>query len=315
MLRVIFMGAPAFAVPALTEIVGAGHDVAAVYSQPPRPAGRRGLELRKTPVHEQADVFGLAVETPLSLKSSEAQETFRAYAADVAVVVAYGLLLPPAILEIPEHGCLNFHPSDLPRWRGAAPLQRTIMAGDSSTAACVMRMEAGLDTGPVCLREPMAIPADMTSGELHDAMAARSGDMLLRALGALERGSLDCAPQQQEGVTYAEKIDKGEARIDWSRPATEVHNLIRGLAPFPGAWFELEIGGKGGKTERVKVHKSALAQSTSASPGTIVSNVPEIACGDGNAIQLVEVQRAGKKPIQAGDFVNGAHLEVGERLP
>ena len=311
MLRVIFMGAPTFAVPALTEIVGAGHDVVAVYSQPPRPAGRRGLELRKTPVHEQADTFGLPVWTPNSLKTDEAQDTFRTHEADVAVVVAYGLLLPQPILDAPVHGCLNFHPSDLPRWRGAAPLQRTIMAGDTATAACVMRMEAGLDTGPVCLREPVSVSTNMTSGALHDHMATLGGDMLVRALGALERGSLECTPQPQEGVTYAAKIDKSEARIDWSKQASEVHNQIRGLSPFPGAWFELETSGK---SERVKVLKCEIAGATNASPGTILNDITTIACGNSSGIRLVEVQRAGKRAVPADEFARGARLATGQHV-
>lgn len=306
MLRIVFMGAPDFAVPALTEIVGAGHDVVAVYSQPPRPAGRRGLELRKTPVHAQAEAFGLTVETPESLKPEAVQTVFRDYQPDVAVVVAYGLLLPQAILDIPRFGCLNFHPSDLPRWRGAAPLQRTVMAGDSVTAACVMRMEAGLDTGPVCLREPVSVSDVMTAGQLHDTMAVRGGDMLVRALGALERGSLECVPQTEDGVTYAGKIDKAEARIDWSQPALDVHNLIRGLSPFPGAWFELTGGSK---PERVKVLRSALVGvpgSTDLESGTVIEDRKAIVCGDGGAVELVEVQRAGKTAVSGEDFFRGA---------
>lgn len=309
MLRIIFMGAPAFAVPALTEILGAGHDVVAVYSQPPRPAGRRGLELRKTPVHEQADAFGLNVETPTFLKSSAEQDKFRAYEADVAIVVAYGLLLPEPILDTPKYGCLNFHPSDLPRWRGAAPLQRTIMAGDEATAACVMRMETGLDTGPVCLREPMSIPANMTSGELHDHMAARGGDMLVRALAALERETLECATQSDEGVTYAAKIDKNEARIDWTNSAADIHNQIRGLSPFPGAWFELATTGK---PERVKALRSEIGTPASCAPGTVLDAPTTVACGDGNSIRLIEVQRSGKKAVPADDFARGAHLKAGQ---
>ncbi len=308
------MGAPAFAVPALVEIVGAGHEVVAVYSQPPRPAGRRGLEMRKTPVHVQAGTFELRVEMPESLKAEAAQDVFRAYDADVAVVVAYGLLLPQAVLDAPRHGCLNFHPSDLPRWRGAAPLQRTIMAGDSETAACVMRMEAGLDTGPVCLRERVAIPGDMTSGALHDLMAARAGDMLVRALGALERGSLDCTPQSDAGASYAAKIDKAEARIDWSRSAAEVHNLIRGLSPYPGAWFEMATGKNG---ERVKVLRSELAATIvtgGCEPGTLRGDDLTIVCGDGAAVRLLEVQRAGKTPVPAEEFLRGVAIARGDQL-
>jgi len=305
------MGAPDFAVPSLTEIAASGHDIAAVYSQPRRPAGRRGLELKKTPVHQQADTLGIPVETPTSLKTEGSQETFRIYKADVAVVVAYGLLLPQPILDAQAHGCLNFHPSALPRWRGAAPLQRTIMAGDTETAACVMRMEAGLDTGPVCLREPFAIPETLSSGELHDIMARRGADMLVRALAALERDSLECTPQTDEGTTYAAKIEKAEARIDWSRPASEVHNLIRGLSPFPGAWFELEINDR---TERIKVLAARRTGTTDAAAGTVVDDELTIACGDGHSVQLDMVQRAGKKAAPREEFLRGVPVPAGRTV-
>ncbi|MGI9406664.1 MAG: methionyl-tRNA formyltransferase, partial [Hyphomicrobiaceae bacterium] len=255
---------------------------------------------------------GLPVETPKTLKSDDALERFRSFQADVTVVVAYGLLLPQPVLDAPKYGCLNFHPSDLPRWRGAAPLQRTIMAGDTETAACVMRMEAGLDTGPVCLKEQVTLSVGMTSGELHDLMARRGGDLLVRALAALERGTLDCTPQSDDGVTYAPKIDKAEARIDWSRPAAEIHNLIRGLSPFPGAWFELE---RSGKKERIKVLRSAVASEsrTDALPGTVTGDDLTIACGTG-AVRLLEVQRVGKNPVGAEEFLRGIPLGTGDTV-
>lgn len=309
--RIIFMGAPEFAVPALIEIAGAGHEIVAVYTQPPRPAGRRGLETKKTAVHSQAESLGLRVETPLTLKAKDAQETFRGLGADVAVVVAYGLLLPLAILDIPKYGCLNFHPSMLPRWRGAAPLHRTIMAGDRETAACVMAMDAGLDTGPICLREIVPVSPDMTTGELHDLMARLGGDLLVRALAALARGTLDCTPQSECGVTYAAKIDKAEARIDWSKPADQIHNLVRGLAPFPGAWFELTLGGK---TERVKVLRSALvAGEDHAQPGAVIDDALLVACGCG-FVRLLELQRSGRKAVLAPEFLRGVTLSRNSRL-
>ena len=240
-MRIVFMGTPEFAKATLAELVAAGHDIAAVYTQPPRPAGR-GMAERPSPVHAFAEQQGLDVRYPTSLKGEDAQAAFRALEADAAVVVAYGLLLPAAILEAPREGCFNLHGSELPRWRGAAPIQRAIMAGDTHTAVMVMRMEEGLDTGPVCLAERIEIGAEMTAGELHDVMAVIGAGLMVRALAALERGSLTATPQSAEGVTYAEKISKAEARIDFNRPAVEVHNKIRGLSPFPGAWFEIRAG-------------------------------------------------------------------------
>ncbi len=299
-LRLIFMGTPDFAVPTLTELVGAGHDIAAVYTQPPRPAGR-GMAETPTPVATAAARFGLPVRTPTSLKSVAGQEAFADLRADAAVVVAYGLLLPQAILDAPAMGCVNLHASLLPRWRGAAPIQRAIMAGDAETGVSVMRMEAGLDTGPVAMTERVAIGPDMTAGELHDALARIGADLMHRALGALERGALDFIPQPEDGVTYAKKIDKAEARIDWSKPATDVHNLIRGLSPFPGAWFEIEAGGK---THRVKVLKSSLAEGDGTA-GTVLDGSLIVACGNG-ALTLATVQRAGKGPMSAEEFMRGA---------
>lgn len=307
-LRIVFMGTPDFAVPTLAEILSAGHEVVAVYTQPPRPAGR-GMSERKSPVHVQAESSGIPVFTPKSLKGTEEQEIFRSHGADVGVVVAYGLILPKPILDAPRFGCLNLHASALPRWRGAAPIQRAIMAGDRETAVMVMRMDEGLDTGPVCLAERVPIGADMTAGELHDELARVGASLMVRALAALERGSLDCTPQPEEGVTYAAKIDKAETRIDFSRPAAEVHNLIRGLSPYPGAWFE---AGPQGKRERIKVLRSELAEGSGV-PGTVLDNRLTIACGNG-AIRLKVLQRAGRKPMTAEEFLRGFDLPPGSRL-
>ncbi|RCS25196.1 methionyl-tRNA formyltransferase [Phyllobacterium salinisoli] len=302
-MRLIFMGTPEFSVPVLTALIGQGHEIAAVYSQPPRPAGRRGLELTKSPVHEQAEQFGFEVRTPKSLKSAEEQEAFRALDADVAVVVAYGLLLPPPILEGTRLGCYNGHASLLPRWRGAAPIQRAVMAGDRETGMMIMKMDEGLDTGPVAMVEKMAITPDMTSGELHDRLSMIGADLMVRALAALERDSLTLKPQPEEGVTYAAKIDKAETRIEWAGRAEDVHNRIRGLSPFPGAWCEMEIGGK---TERVKLLKSTLATGGEPDqPGTLVGDGLTIACGEG-AVKLTLLQKAGGKPLGSADFLRGA---------
>ncbi|MBT9291291.1 methionyl-tRNA formyltransferase [Prosthecodimorpha staleyi] len=315
-LRVVFMGTPDFAVPTLVEIVGQGHEVVAVYSQPPRPAGR-GLQPTPSPVHRQAEALGIPVLTPTSLKSAEEQERFRAHDADVAVVVAYGLILPVPILDAPREGCVNLHASLLPRWRGAAPIHRAIMAGDRETGVAVMRMEAGLDTGPVAMTERVAIRPDETTGDLHDRLARLGADLMVRALAALSRGALGAVPQPAEGVTYAAKIDKAEARIDWSLPAATVHDRIRGLSPFPGAWCEATIGGK---PERVKVLRATLAPETAAAdanatvaPGTLVDDRLTVACGSG-AVRLVELQRAGGKALRAEDFLRGAALAPGARL-
>ncbi len=307
-LRVIFMGTPDFSVPTLIEIVGQGWDVVACYSQPPRKAGR-GMELKKTPVHEAAESLGIPVFTPTSLKSEEEQERFRAFEADVAVVVAYGLLLPKAILEGTEYGCLNGHASLLPRWRGAAPINRAIMAGDKASGIQVMQMEEGLDTGPVCMSETVTITDDMTAGELHDRLSGLGGDLMVRALSALSRGGLGSAPQIEEGVTYAKKIQKSETRIDWSLPAEQVHNHIRGLSPFPGAWCEMDLDGK--KSERVKVLRSSLVEGTGTAGEVLAAegNRLVIACGRG-AVKLVQVQRAGKKAMNADEFLRGSKLST-----
>lgn len=309
-LRVVFMGTPEFSVPTLMEIVGQGHDVVACYSQPPRPAGR-GMDLKKSPVHEAAESFGIPVFTPGSLKDTAEQAQFADLQADVAVVVAYGLLLPRPVLDAPQYGCLNLHASLLPRWRGAAPINRAIMAGDTETAVQVMRMEEGLDTGPVCMSETVAIEKNMTAGELHDRLSGLGGDLMVRALAALSRGALGEQAQPDEGVTYAAKLSKQETRIDWSRPAEEVHNHIRGLSPFPGAWCELP---RSGKSERIKVLRSSVVDA-SGPAGTILetTNVPVVACANG-AVRLEQVQRAGKKPMSGEEFLRGASLSDGTQL-
>ncbi|MFK4823709.1 methionyl-tRNA formyltransferase [Paenochrobactrum sp. BZR 588] len=300
-MRVVFMGTPEFSVPVLTAIIGHGYDVVAVYSQPPRAAGRRGLELTKSPVHQKAEEFGIPVFTPKSLRSEEEQQKFRDLEADVAIVVAYGLLLPLPILEGTRLGCYNGHASLLPRWRGAAPIQRAIMAGDKETGMMIMKMDEGLDTGPVAMVEKITITENMTTGELHDRLSMTGADLMIRALGALERESLTLSPQDEDGVVYAAKIDKAEARIDWSKPAEIVHNTIRGLSPFPGSWCEMEIGGK---VERVKILRSTLAGG-SGTPGTLLDDKLTIACGAG-AVRLLSLQRAGGKALPASEFLRGA---------
>lgn len=299
-MRIVFMGTPDFSVPTLTELVMRGHDVVAVYTQPPRPAGRGQAE-RKSPVHIAAEGFGIPVLTPKNFKGQTDIDVFIAHNADVAVVVAYGLLLPKVILEAPTLGCLNLHGSYLPRWRGAAPIQRAIMAGDTQTAVMVMQMDVGLDTGAVGLGEIIPIGPNMTAGELHDEMMTVGADLMGRALIALERQSLSFTPQPEEGVTYAKKIEKAEARIDWSQPAQDVHNHIRGLSPFPGAWFTMELNGK---PVRIKVLRSQLSEGTGA-PGEVLDNQLTIACQDG-AVRLVTVQREGKGAMSAAEFLRGA---------
>ena len=307
-MRVVFMGTPDFAVPTLSEILGQGHEVACVYTQPPRAAGR-GMAERKSPVHAFAETAGLAVETPESLKRAAEQARFADFAADVAVVAAYGPILPQAVLDAPGLGCFNLHASLLPRWRGAAPIQRAIMAGDAETGVSIMRMEAGLDTGPVCMVEKVAIGPDMTAGELHDLLARRGANLMIRALAALSRGGLDCAAQGEEGVTYARRIDKAETRIDWARSAAQVHNRIRGLSPHPGAWFTAVLGNK---AERVKALRSTPGEGEGA-PGTLLDEHLTVACKHG-AVRLVELQRAGRMPMDAETFLRGAALRPGMRV-
>lgn len=302
MLRIVFMGTPEFALPTLSELLGAGHDIVAVYSQPPRPGGR-GMDARKSPVHEFAAASGLTVKTPRTLKGPNQQAALKALQADVGVVVAYGLLLPDGILDTPAHGFLNLHPSLLPRWRGAAPIQRSIMAGDKETAVMVMRMDQGLDTGPICLAERASVGTDMTAGGLHDLLARIGADLMVRALAALERGSLDCTPQAEDGITYAKKIEKAEARIVWTQPASKVHDHIRGLSPFPGAWFSTYAGGK---CERIKVLESTVVGGAGR-PGEVLDGQLTVACGEG-AVRLLEVQRAGKAAMSASELLRGFDL-------
>ena len=302
-LRLAFMGTPAFAVPTLAELIGAAHDIVCIYSQPPRPKGR-GLAEEKSPVHKFAEAAGIAVRTPVSLKSADEQTAFAALELDAAVVVAYGLLLPRAILQAPKLGCINLHGSLLPRWRGAAPIQRAIMACDTETGVMAMKMEEGLDTGPVLTAERVAI-GRKTYGELHDELARLGADLMGRTLGALERGAVELVPQPAEGVTYAKKIEKSETRIDWTRPAAALDCMIRGLSPAPGAWFEA-------KGERIKV-LFADAVAAKGAPGEVLSDL-SIACGEG-ALKPVAVQRAGRAAADWNAFLRGFPLQAGERLP
>jgi methionyl-tRNA formyltransferase len=308
-LRLIFMGTPDFAVPTLAALHAAGHEIVAVYTQPPRPAGRRGLELTPSPVQREAERMGLEVRTPLSLKGEAEQQAFRELAADAAVVVAYGLLLPVPILKGTKLGAYNGHASLLPRWRGAAPIQRAVMAGDHETGMMVMKMDAGLDTGPVALTKRIAIAPDMTGGELHDRLKEVGAGLMVEAMVRLEAGTLTLAPQPAEGATYARKIDKAETRIGWTRPARAVHDHIRALSPSPGAWCEAEIAGK---AERVKVLRSALAPGSGAA-GTLLDDTLTVACAEG-AVRLLEVQRAGGRPANATEFQRGARVGKGGRL-
>jgi methionyl-tRNA formyltransferase len=296
-LRLVFMGTPDFAVPTLVEIVGGGHEVVAVYTRAPQPAGRRGLELTPSPAAREAERFGLPIVTPKTLKEKDAAEAMRAHGADAAIVVAYGLILPKAILETFPLGCFNLHASLLPRWRGAAPIHRAIMAGDKETGVMVMKMDEGLDTGAIAMAERVPIGADATTGELHDALARLGADLMLRALAALEKGQLQLTPQTPVGATYANKIDKSETRVDWTRPWHEVHNHCRGLSPFPGAWCELPGAG------RVKILRTTKGIGV-GQPGRVLDDKLTIACGTG-AVQLLELQRAGKQPMAADEFLRG----------
>jgi methionyl-tRNA formyltransferase len=294
-MRVIFMGTPDFSVPVLDALVDAGHDVVAVYSQPPRPAGR-GKKDRPSPVQARAEALGLPVHHPVSVRTAEAQAVFDGHAADIAVVVAYGLILPQSILDTPTHGCLNIHASLLPRWRGAAPIHRAIMAGDAETGVCIMQMEAGLDTGPVLLREATPIAAAETTGALHDRLSAMGASLVVEALNRLPELTPEVQPE--DGVTYAAKIDKAEARVDWDRPAAEVAHHICGLSPFPGAWCE--IAG-----ERVKLHVAEVIDGDAAA-GTVLSGF-DIACAVG-AVRITRAQRPGKKAMDAADVLRGLDL-------
>ena len=308
-LRIIFMGTPDFSVATLEALAAAGHEIVAAYTQPPRPGGRRGLDLQKSPVHLAAERLGIPVLYPLNFREAEDRDRFRAFGADVAVVVAYGLLLPEAILSGTRLGAYNGHASLLPRWRGAAPIQRAIMAGDAETGMMVMKMDKGLDTGPVALTRKVAIEPNMTAGELHDRLREIGAEAMVDAMARLEAGTLETVPQPVDGVLYAAKIDKAETRIDFSRSSAEVHNHIRGLSPFPGAWFELEVNGK---PERVKVLGSELCEGA-GNVGEVLDGALVVGCSTG-AVRLTRLQKAGGKPLDAADFLRGTPVSPGTVL-
>ena len=303
-MRLIFMGTPDFAVPTLVELAARGRDIVAVYTRAPKPGGR-GLDLQPTPVEREARRLSLPVHTPKTLKDEKAQQDLRALGADAAVVVAYGLILPKAVLDAPRLGCFNVHASLLPRWRGAAPINRAIMAGDVESGVTIMKMDEGLDTGAMAMAERMPIGADITAGELHDALSRLGADLMPRVLAAVERESLQLTPQPSTGVTYAEKIANTETRIDWSKPWKQVHDHIRGLSPFPGAWFEL--GGV-----RVKALRSTKGAGSGAL-GIALDDRLTIACADG-AVRLTQVQRSGKQPMLAEEFLRGTPVKAGTRV-
>jgi methionyl-tRNA formyltransferase len=307
-LRLIFMGTPEFSVPTLVELAAHGHEIVAVYTRAPKPGGR-GMKLQPTPVELEARRLGIPVATPKTLKTPQALDKFRAHGADAAVVVAYGMILPQAILDAPKLGCYNLHASLLPRWRGAAPINRAIMAGDDETGVMVMKMDVGLDTGDVAMAERIAISGQMTVSDLHDTLARLGADLMVRAMAALERGALQLKVQSEDGVTYAAKIDKAEARIDWSKPAQAVLRHIHGLSPFPGAWSE--ISGDGERA-RIKILRCELA-SGSGAPGAVLDDRLAIACGEG-AIRITELQRAGKASMKATEFLRGTPLKPPARL-
>src|ERR1700738_4594625 len=307
-LRLIFMGTPDFAVPTLLELVAHGHEIAAVYTRAAKPAGR-GMKLQPTPVEQQARRLGIPILTPATLKTPEAAHEFRAHGADAAVVVAYGMILPQAILDTPKLGCFNLHASLLPRWRGAAPINRAIMEDDAETGVMVMKMDVGLDTGDVAMAERLAISDKMTAADLHDALAPLGADLMVRAMGALERGKLQLTKQGDDGVTYAAKIDKAEARIDWTKPARAVLRHIHGLSPFPGAWCEIVIDDE---SVRVKILRCEVTDGSGA-PGDLLDDRLTVACARG-AIRIVELQRAGKAPMKAEDFLRGTPLKPPLRL-
>ncbi|MCP4937347.1 MAG: methionyl-tRNA formyltransferase [bacterium] len=310
-MRIIFMGTPDFSVPTLSALLESGHEVIAVYSQPPRPAGR-GKKDRLSPVHLFAQEAGLEVRTPVCLRKLEARKAFETLQADVAIVVAYGLILGPKVLAAPKHGCFNLHGSLLPRWRGAAPIQRAIMAGDKISGVEVMRMETGLDTGPVCMSTKTAITPNMNAGELHDDLMVRGASLMAEALKKLQEGSLSCIEQPVEGITYASKIEKSETHIDWNKSASQVHNHIRGLSPFPGAWFEIEVKGK---NERIKVLSSEPDKQPAdkGCAGQLLDDQLLVACSEG-AVRLVKLQRAGKRPMKSVDFLRGLPIIAGKNL-
>ncbi len=304
-LRLVFMGTPEFAVPTLVELVGGGHDVVAVYTRAPQPAGR-GMAPRPSPIAREAERFGVPVFTPKTLKEDDAAAALQAHGADLAVVVAYGLILPKPILGAFPSGCFNLHASLLPRWRGAAPIHRAIMAGDKETGVMVMKMEEGLDTGPIAMAERLAIGPDATTGDLHDQLARRGADLMLRALAALEKGQLQFTPQAATGATYANKIDNDETRIDWAKPWQQVHDHCRGLSPLPGAWCELPGVG------RVKILRTTKG-SGEGPPGRVLDDALTIACGSG-AVRIVTLQRAGAKQMPADEFLRGTPIPRGSSV-
>jgi methionyl-tRNA formyltransferase len=298
-LRLLFMGTPEFAVPTLGSIVGGGHKLVAVYSRPPRPAGR-GMSVQASPVAHKAEHFGLPVFTPKTLQETSAVDTMRAHHADAAVVVAYGLILPKPILDLFPLGCFNLHASLLPRWRGAAPIHRAILAGDRETGVMVMKMDEGLDTGPIAMTKRVSIGSDATAGDLHDELARLGAGLMLDVLAAIEKGDLHLTPQAAAGATYANKIEKSETRIDWSQSWNKVHDHCRGLSPLPGAWFEYPNAG------RIKVLRTTKA-SGAGEPGRVLDDDLTIACGDG-AIRLLELQRSGRQPMRVDEFLRGTPI-------
>lgn len=305
-LRLAFMGTPEFSVPVLEALHKAQHEIVAVYSQPPRPAGRRGLELTPSPIEAAARKLGATVYTPKSLKTIEELQRFASLNLDAAVVVAYGLILPKAILDVPRFGCFNGHASLLPRWRGAAPIQRAIMAGDKKTGMMIMKMDEGLDTGPVALTQTIDISPEMTGGELHDALSKIAASLMVEAMAKLEQGVLTLTPQSQEGATYAAKISKDETRIDWSKKAPVLQKQICGLSPFPGSWCEMDISGK---RERVKLLGARLVEGVSLGTGHIESNTLTIHCGEGR-LQITRLQKSGGKAMDSQTFLHGFHVNA-----
>ena len=304
-LRIVFMGTPDFAVPTLSALVGQGHEIVACYTRAPAPAGR-GMALRLSPVHEAANRFGIPVYTPSTLKTDEAVAEFKQHQADVAVVVAYGMILPKTILDLPPLGCLNLHASLLPRWRGAAPIQRAIMAGDAETGVAVMKMAEGLDIGPVGMIEKLIITPNLTAGEAHDRLSVLGADLMIRAIAALSRGGLTFIEQSQTGIEYAKKLTNDECRIDWSQSAEHIHNQVRGLSPFPGA-FTMADFGKG--PERLKIVRTERMPE-SGQPGHVLDEHLTIACGAGS-VRIIDLQRAGSKPMSAKEFLRGSPLAIG----
>ena len=306
--RLVFMGTPAFAVPTLDALCASAHSIAAVYTQPPRPA-QRGRKVRPSPVSLRAEAAGIEVRTPPSLKPAEAQAAFAALEPDLAVTVAYGLILPPAVLSAPRLGCINAHASLLPRWRGAAPIQRAIMADDTETGVTVMRMDEGLDTGPILMAEAVPIGPETTGGTLHDTLAALSARMVMDALSALAAGTLAETPQHADGATYAAKLEKQEAAIDWRAPAARIERTVRALAPAPGAWFSHGGG-------RIKILAATVAHpAAEAPPGTVIDEALTIACGEGSALRPLRLQRAGKAPMATEAFLRGRPVDIGTQLP